>query len=168
LDCSIRTVRVDDAKSIVELLNPIIEAGAYTVMDEVLTVADQASYILAFPACGVFHVAVDREDDRRVLGLQSVEPVSTSRSLRHVGNISTFVHLARRGTGIGRHLTRATIDHARPMGFRKLIATIRADNPDALSFYSSQGFETIGTAREHALIRGRYVDEVLAERRIDQ
>lgn len=29
-------------------------------------------------------------EDHRVLGIQSVEPVSTSNALRHVGEISTF------------------------------------------------------------------------------
>jgi len=44
--------------------------------------------------------------------------------------------------------------------------TIRADNPNAIAFYRAQGFEPVGTLRAHALVRGRYLDEVLMERLI--
>ena len=53
---------------------------------------------------------------------------------------------------------------AAEVGFRKILATIRADNPGAIAFYRTQGFERVGTLRAHALVRGRFVDEVLMER----
>ena len=45
--------------------------------------------------------------------------------------------------------------------------SIRADNPDAIAFYQAQGFTVVGIARRQALVRDRYVDEVLAERLLD-
>ena len=66
--------------------------------------------------------------------------------------------------GIGRRLTETTLRAALAQGFRKISATIRADNPGAVAFYASQGFRRIGIARQHALVRGRYLDEVLAEK----
>ena len=44
------------------------------------------------------------------------------------------------------------------------MGAIRGDNPDALAFYASLGFRIVGTAREHACVRGEYVDEVFTER----
>lgn len=161
---SIRAVREEDAKSIIDLLNPIIEAGKYTVMDGPLAVNEQINFIRGFPKQGVFYVAAG-DDDRRILGLQSVEPWSTSaKAFEHVGDISTFVALDWQGKGIGRSLSQATFEGARKQGFLKIMATVRADNPQAVSFYGSQGFKVVGTAHKHALVRGRYVDEIFMEK----
>ncbi len=168
MEFSIRRVREQDAASIVELLNPIIRAGIYTIMDELLAVDDQIDFIRGFPKRGVFNVAVCH-DSQKVLGLQDVVPISTgSKVFQHVGEISTFVSLALRRKGIGTSLCRATFKQARAQGFLKLMATIRADNPQAVSFYQSQGFRIIGTVQKHALVRGQYIDEILAERFIDR
>ncbi len=48
MDLLIREVRVDDAAAIVRILNPIIEAGVYTVMDTPLTVEFEREYIEKF------------------------------------------------------------------------------------------------------------------------
>ena len=51
-------------------------------------------------------------------------------------------------------------------GFEKIFTFVRADNPAALAAYHAHGFETIGTARRHARIDGRYVDEWFIERQL--
>ncbi len=164
---SVRAVREEDAASIVGLLNPLIQAGTYTVMDEPVSVDEQIDFIRGFPERGVFNVAVC-DTSGRLLGLQDVAPISPgSGAFEHVGVISTFVALGSHGRGIGRSLSEATFRAATRLGFVKISATIRADNPRAVSFYLSQGFRIVGTAQRHALIGGRYVDEVLAERFLD-
>ena len=104
MEFSIRAAREEDAEAIVELLNPIIRAGLYTIMDEPLSVEDQIEFIREFPQRGVFHVAVSN-DGQRVVGLQDVQPLSAEprmRAIRHVGDIATFVALDLRRNGIGR------------------------------------------------------------------
>jgi len=49
MEYSIRKVTEEDASAIVALLNPIIAAGKYTVMDEELSVDDQNDFIRNFP-----------------------------------------------------------------------------------------------------------------------
>ena len=160
-------VKEEDAAAIVELLNPLIRAGTYTVMDEPVSVDEQIDFIRGFPERGVFNVAV-RDADQRLLGLQDVVPIAPgSGAFEHVGVISTFVYLDSHGRGIGRNLSEATFPAAKKLGFIKISAAIRADNPRAVSFYLSQGFRIIGTAQRHAFIRGKYVDEILAERFVD-
>ncbi len=167
MDFSIRFAREADAASMVALLNPIIQAGVYTVMDEPVTLDGQIEYIRQFPQHGIFLVAV-RDDGGEVLGMQDVIPMSKgSKVFRHVGEISTFVALEVRGQGIGRRLCQATFGEAKRRGFRKLSAAIRADNPRAVAFYRGQGFRRVGVAREHAFIGGKYVDEVLMERKVE-
>ena len=160
---SIRTVREADAASIIEILNPIILAGIYSIMDKPFGVADQIEFIRGFPARGVYHIAVEAES-QKALGIQDVMPSSSSDIFKHVGEISTFVALDAHHQGIGRSLSQATFKAAKELGFLKLRATVRGDNPQALSFYQSQGFELIGVAQKQAFLHGRYVDEILLER----
>jgi L-amino acid N-acyltransferase YncA len=164
---SIRPVIEEDAESIIEVLNPIIQAGHYTIMDEPASVDDQIDFIRGFPERGIFNVAVC-DDSRKVIGLQDVAPRSGgSRAFNHIGEISTFVALGSHRNGIGRSLSEMTFREARERGFLKLCATIRADNPQAVSFYLSQGFRIVGTAKKHALVKGNYIDEIFAEKLID-
>ncbi len=167
MEFSIRMAREEDAESIVELLNPIIQAGTYTIMDEQLLVDDQIDFMRGFPKRGVFNVAVCN-DSQKVLGLQDVQPISPGvNAFRHVGEISKFVSLASHRNGIGRSLSHATFIGAKAQGFLKLSATIRADNPQAVLFYQSLGFKVIGTARKHAFVGGKYIDEILMEKFVD-
>jgi len=165
MEYSVRTVKEADAASIIELLNPIIQAGIYTVMDKQFSVDDQIDFIRGFPARGIYHIALDTYD--KALGIQDVMLISTSEVFKHVGEISTFVALDSHKRGVGQSLSRATFKAAKEQGFLKLRATVRADNPLALAFYQSQGFEIIGTAKQHAFFQGRYIDEVLLEKFVE-
>ena len=120
----VRPVTEADAASIVELLNPIIQSGIYTVMDESFSVTDQLDFIRNFPPRGIYHIAMDT-DSQKALGIQDVLPISTSDVFRHVGEISTFVSLDSQMQGIGRGLCRATFKTAKEKGFLKLRATVR-------------------------------------------
>jgi len=163
MEISIRAVTEDDAASIIELLNPIIEAGTFTIIVGPFSVEDQIDFIRNFPQRGIYHIAIDNES-QKILGIQDVMPLSTSNVFKHVGDISTFVALDSHKQGIGQRLCQATFIVAKEQGFLKLRAMVRGDNPYALSFYQSQGFEVIGVAKKHAFLHGKYVDEVLFEK----
>ncbi len=160
----IRPAQPADAPALIAILNPIILAGIYTAMSYPLTLAQQLEYMRQFPLRGVFLVAA-RPEDGKIVGLQSVEPLpAASDAFQHVGEISTFVGLEERRGGIGRALSQVTFHLARSNGFLKLMANVRADNPAALAFYQQQGFAVIGTAHRHALIAGRFIDEIFLEK----
>ena len=163
---SIRAVREIDAAAIIEILNPIIKAGMYTVMDKPFSVDEQIDFIRGFPIRGVYHIAIDH-DSQKAVGIQDVMPISSAEVFRHVGEISTFVALNAHHQGIGQSLSQATFQAAKEHGFLKLHATVRGDNTRALAFYRSQGFEQIGLAQKHAFLQGKYVDEVLFEKFIE-
>ena len=67
----IRDARPDDAESIVAVLNPIIAAGVFTALDTPFTADAEREFIRAFPARGVFLVAV-RTSDRLVVGTSTL------------------------------------------------------------------------------------------------
>lgn len=159
---TIRPVRESDAEETLRLLNPIIEAGSYTIMTDPIDPEGQREYLKHFRDHGICYVAT--EEEGRVVGMQSMHPCPpVTPALAHVGDIGTYVRLDSLGMGIGSRLMEATLAEARSRGYRKIMAMIRADNPGALAFYGRHGFRTIGIAREHARIGDRYVDEVMTE-----
>ena len=139
MQLSIRSVVESDAESIISILNPIISAGVYTVMDEPITLKSQTEFLRTFPEQGIFHVAIT--DDNKVVGLQDVIPVKVDSDLfNHIGEISTFVKLESFRQSIGSTLSGKTFNIAKEKGFHKLRATVRVDNEVAISFYKNQGF----------------------------
>lgn len=162
MDIRIREATPDDAAAIVGILNPIIEAGAYTVLDGPLSIEDERQYITCFPQRGVFHVAVSPEGS--LVGFQSVEPfASYARAFDHVATIGTYVQLEQRRQGIGSRLAAATFEAARGRGFEKLFTYVRADSSGSLAFYLRLGFRVVGTAQRQARIGEAYVDEIIIE-----
>ena len=164
MDLRIRDVAAADAAAICAVINPIIEARVYTVFDAPFTVDGEHEYITRFPSRGVWKVALDHE---RVVGFQVLEPLATyTRAFDHVASVGTYVDLAVRRQGVAKALFVETLAAARSKGFEKIFTFVRADNPAALATYVAHGFETIGTARRHARIDGRYVDEQLIEKQL--
>jgi L-amino acid N-acyltransferase YncA len=163
MDLLIRKARPEDAEAIVGILNPIINSGAYTVLDTPLSVEFEREYITSFPDRGVFCVA-ERRQDHAILGLQSIEPFATyTHAFDHVGVIGTFVDLSHRRQGIGTHLSETTFEAAWREGYEKLFTYVRADNLASLAFHLKLGFRIIGTAQRQARIGTRYIDEIIIE-----
>jgi len=164
MDVRVRDVQESDAEGIVVILNPIIEAGEYTVLDAPLTVEYERGYIANFPQRGVFCVAEDVEDGR-IVGFQSLEPYATyTRAFDHVGVMGTFVDLTCRCCGVGTTLAKYTFGMATRHGYEKIFTYVRVDNIDSLAFHLKLGFRIVGTAYRQARIGYMYVDEVVIEK----
>ncbi len=100
----IKPVRVEDAEGVIGVLNPLIQSRDHMVLDRVLTVDEERSFINGFPKRGVFHVA-ERDPDGLIVGFQNVEPFATyTGAFAHVGMIGTYVDPSRHRQGIGRLL----------------------------------------------------------------
>ena len=161
---SIRDAVPADAEAILGILNPIIAARVHTAFDTPFSLDAERDYLLNFPRRGIFHVAVRYPDDQ-LLGFQVLEPFATyTNAFDHVGTLGTYVDLAERRRGTAKALFSATFEKARLKGYEKIFTFVRADNAAALATYLAHGFTTVGTARDHAKIDGRYIDEVLIER----
>jgi L-amino acid N-acyltransferase YncA len=164
MDVHVREVRLDDAEGVVRVLNPIIEAGTYTILDTPVTSEAERRYISELPARAIFHVAQMPGGDR-IVGFQTMEPFAEyTHACDHVGVIATFVDLGCRRQGIGKRLIEVTLDAARRKGYEKIFTYVRGDNPEALSAYLKWAFRIIGTSSRHAKMAGCYVDEIIIER----
>lgn len=160
----IKAAKKEDAGGIISLLNPIIEEGLFTILDTTFSLEEEEQFIQNFPKNGVFHVASSPQDSS-VVGFQNVEPfASYTHAFDHVGIIGTYVDSAYRRQGIASCLFDSTYQLAKSKCYEKLFAYVRVDNENALATYLKQGFEVIGKAKNHAKIRGKYIDEVLIEK----
>ena len=164
----VRDIAPADAEAVADILNPIIEARVYTAFDTTISLETERDYIVKFPSRGVWKVALQASDGR-VVGFQVLEPFGPyTRAFDHVGTLGTYVDLHLRRRGIAKVLFAATFEAARQKGYEKIFTFVRADNPAALAAYRAHGFVVVGTARKHAKIDGRYIDEILIERALDE
>jgi L-amino acid N-acyltransferase YncA len=160
----VRDAIAEDAGAIVQIMNPIIEAGTFTAFDTPFTVEAERNYILNFPKRGIFQVAV-RGSDKQIVGFQSMEPFAIyTHAFDHVGVLGTWVALECRRQGIAKRLFESIFEAAVRKQYEKIFTFIRADNSAALSTYLNHGFRIVGTAQRHARIKGRFVDEIIVER----
>lgn len=160
----IRDVRPDDAQAITEILNPIIAAGMFTVLDTPFTIEAERQFIVDFPERGIFHVAVHPETGV-VVGFQNMEPFATYTAVfDHVGIIGTYVADSARKQGVASKLFEAMFVAMPTKGYQKAFAYVRSDNPAALATYQKHGFRIIGTAQKQAKIKGQFIDEILIEK----
>ena len=167
MDLSVRDATPADAAAIVAILNPIIAARVYTVFDAPFSVESEREYLNRFPARGVWKVAT-RESDGRLVGFQVMEPwASYTRAFDHVATLGTYVDLECRRQGVARRLFEVTLQAAIAKGYQKIFTFVRADNPAALKTYLDHGFYIVGTARQHTFIDGRYIDEILIEKMLN-
>lgn len=164
MELIIRKVCQEDSQGIINILNPIIEDGLFTILDTTFSVAEEELFIQNFPERGVFSVALDSKS-LRLVGFQNVEPFATyTAAFDHVGIIGTYIDSSYRRKGIASRLFESTFEVAKTQGYEKLFAYVRGDNENALAVYLKQGFEVIGIAKKHAKIRGNYIDETLIEK----
>jgi len=164
MNVCVRAVRLGDAEAIVGILNPVIEAGEYTILDTPLTTEAERRYISQLPERAIFHVA-QMPGDGTIVGFQTLEPFAGyTHACDHVGVIATFVALEHRRQRVGGRLFEATVDSARQKGYEKIFTYVRGDNRAALNAYLKYGFRIVGTSARHAKIGDRYIDEIIIER----
>ena len=166
-DLITRDARPDDAAAIVSILNPIIEARAFSAFDTPFTVEAEREYIENLHPRAIFRVAI-RQSDQRLVGFQTLDAFAgyTTHAFDHVGVMGTYVDAAARRQGVARKLFETTFEAAIAKGYEKIFTYVRADNQASLATYLGQGFRIVGTAERHAKIDGRDIDEIVIERQL--
>ena len=157
-------MRTEDAQGIIDILNPIIREGHHTVLDTPYSLEEEQQFIQEFPNNGIFHVATISQKSK-IVGFQNLEPFSHfTHAFDHVGVMGTYVDSGYQRQGIASQLFEATFKAAKNKRYEKIFTYVRTDNEAALATYIKQGFQVIGTAKKHAKIKGKYIDEILIEK----
>ncbi len=158
---SIRRAMVEDAASLVAILQAIVAERDYSAIDRAFTPEEERDYIRSLAPRESIFVA---EADGQVVGFQSMDLWARSiPSMDHAGELGTFILREWRGRGIGHQLAAQTFAFARANGYEKLVIFVRAKNTGAQGFYSSLGFVPCGRLTRHVKIAGEYDDEIMME-----
>jgi ribosomal protein S18 acetylase RimI-like enzyme len=161
MDIRIRSVTLDDAEGVLEVLNSVVQERKYSSFDKILTVKEERQFIASLGKRSGLFVA---ELEGRIVGFQTIEPFATYTSaMDHVGIMGTFVHADFRGQGIGRQLAEASFKFAREKGYEKAVIYVRASNKAAQKFYWKLGFVPKGMLEKQVKIDGEYDGEVFME-----
>ncbi len=139
-----------------DLLNEIIRIGGTTAYTETVTAHYLRTRMADAPEQSCWTVAC--APDGQIMGFQSVEPHPDLPG--DSADIGSFVRVGARGQGIGSALFAQSCDSARALGYRRLVAVIRADNASGLAYYSGRGFQDYDVIRDEALANGLIVDQI--------
>ena len=105
------------------------------------------------------------EIDGDVVGWAALSPYADRHCYRGVAEESVYVAESARGSGVGRKLLSALIEHAEAGGYWTLLAGIFPENAASLALHSSAGFRVLGVHERLGERDGVWRDVVLLERR---
>jgi ribosomal protein S18 acetylase RimI-like enzyme len=95
--------------------------------------------------------------DNEVIGWIEITPKLNPR-LAHRGVLSMGVAKPHRGTGIGRELLSAAIEHAKKIGLEKVELDVYVSNKAAVELYKKFGFKQSGFISHYRKLDGEYYD----------
>lgn len=157
---TIRRANIDDAEAIANILNSVVDERKYTSLRK-FSVEEEREYINSLDKREAIFVAIK---DGKIVGFQDISLFAKwSEAMSHVGNILTLILKEYRKQGIGKLLAEQTLEFARQNGYEKISTYIMEDNIDAIDYYKSLGFNTVGRWSKQVKINGKYHDDLIVE-----
>ncbi len=103
--------------------------------------------------------------EEQVLGWAALSPVSGRRVYAGVAEVSVYVAVAARGTGVGKSLLQALIAESELHGLWTLQAGIFRENAASVALHKSCGFREVGVRQRIGKLGETWRDVLLLERR---
>ena len=128
-------------------------------------VAEQVAFLRALGRTGS-GVMLKAVIDRRIVGVASLK-WSTRPRVRHVAEFGVSVLRQHGGVGLGRALTERAMREAHSHAVTRVELKVRDDNHRAIGLYRSLGFVIEGRLRRAFRYEGRFYDELLMARLLD-
>ena len=108
---------------------------------------------MGFPVLGAQH-----EASGELLGFATYGTFRAWPAYKYSVEHSIYIAQGQRGTGLGRALLQALVDHARQQGVHTLVGGIDRDNAASIALHRRLGFEPAGTIRQAGFKFGRWLD----------
>lgn len=140
----------------------VAQQRVHSAIDRPFTIEQERRYLQSLSPREAIFVAVSGSG--RIVGFQSLDLWAASiDSMRHVGQLGTFLLTDWRRRGIGLALFLTTQSFARSAGYMKFVIQVRASNLAAQVFYRRLGFRECGRLTRQVRIDGQEDDEILME-----
>ena len=161
-EVTIRRATGADAEAIVGVLGVVAAERVYSAIDQPWAAEQERSYLASLSPREATHVAVT--GPRQIVGFQTLDLWAPAiNSMKHVGQIGTFLAPEWRRRGVGQQLFRATQSFAKRLEYTKFVIQVRASNASAQAFYRRLGFRECGRLTRQVLIDGQTDDEIILE-----
>ena len=100
-----------------------------------------------------------------ILGWAALSPASQRCVYGGVAEVSVYVSMSKRGSGVGRKLLEALISESEKNGIWTLQAGIFSENAASLRLHRASGFREVGRRERIGKLHGVWRDTILLERR---
>lgn len=111
------------------------------------------------------HCRLLARSGERILGWAALSPVSRRSIYAGVAEVSVYVADEARGSGIGRDLLKALIEHSEQQGLWTLQAGVFPENAASIALHKGCGFREVGVRHRIGQLSGVWRDVLLLERR---
>lgn len=162
----IRDATPEDAPEIAAIYNTAVRETTAIWNEVVVDALNRAEWIVARQGSG-FPVLV-LEEAGRVTGYASYGPFRPHDGYRATVEHSVYVRADRRGTGRGRALLQALIDHARAEERHVMVGAIEAGNSASIALHEKLGFQRVGVMAQVGQKFGRWLDLALLQLVLDE
>lgn len=140
---NIRTARIEDLVTIIEIYNQAIDAGNATADLHELSVEDRLDWFHSHDKNQ--HPLYVIESERKVIGWGSLGPYRKGRGgLKETAEISYYIDYRHHGKGYGSQLIRFMISDCKRLGIKNLIAILLEVNHASIRILKKFGFEQWG------------------------
>ena len=100
-----------------------------------------------------------------IIGWAALSPMSQRCVYGGVAEVSVYVSMSKRGSGVGRKLLEALISESEKNGIWTLQAGIFSENAASLRLHRASGFREVGRRERIGKLHGVWRDTILLERR---
>ena len=100
-----------------------------------------------------------------IIGWAALSPMSQRCVYGGVAEVSVYVSMSKRGSGVGRKLLEALISESEKNGIWTLQAGIFPENTGSLALHKACGFREVGRRERIGKLHGVWRDTILLERR---
>lgn len=159
---TIRPATIADSPAIARIYNQGIEDRVATLETQARSAEERAAWLAARGPRHPVLAAVD--SGGLVHGWASLNPFNPRPAYDHVADISVYVAREKRGRGIGDALLGALEEHARALGFHKLVLAAFPNNAPGMRLYQRHGYGAVGIYHEQGQLDGHWVDVVIMEK----
>ena len=152
---AVRDACADDAAACAGIYAPYVADTTVSFEEDAPDVAEVARRIGVAQERHAWLVA-ERGD--RIVGYAYGGTFRDRSAYRHTCELSVYVEVGERGSGIGRTLYAELLDRMRDAGMRLAVGGATMPNEASERLHQALGFEVVGTFREVGFKQGRWCD----------
>ena len=142
---TIRDVRPDDARGILDIYGPVVAQSPTSFETETPSIKEMQQRIRRASERWPWIVM---EGQDRLCGYAYATRFRSRAAYQNTAETTVYVHEQDRGQGVGRDLMQALLTRLRAIGLHRAIAGVTLPNPASIRLHESLGYQKVGVFHE--------------------